>query len=103
NLQDIGALQLRTAERGFSQFLFILLRRVGCDPGFCLDAEGGFLRGVVEVHGRSFFLSFRGARRANPESRSKLQDSGSAPDGASRNDAYAAFFLRMRSISASSQ
>ena len=88
DLEDVGALQLRAAERGFSQLLLILLRRVGRDPGARLAAEGCLLRGVVEVHGRSFFLSFRGARSANPESRSNnCGILGSAPDGASRNDA----------------
>src|SRR5213596_2215339 len=50
HFEDIGAPELRAAERSLFQLLLILPRRVGSDPGFCLGAERGFLRGVIEVH-----------------------------------------------------
>src|SRR5713226_7572924 len=50
DFEDVGALELGSAERGFAQLLLILLRRVGTDPRLGLGTERGFLRGVIEVH-----------------------------------------------------
>ena len=107
DLEDVGALELGAAERGFAQFLLILLRRVGRDPGFGLGAERGFLRGVVEVHARRPCSSFRMGRASqmirNPRMFSGLGIWVRASRDPSDGHYYAAFLLRMRSISASSQ
>jgi hypothetical protein len=42
-----------------------LLRRIRRDPGFCLGAERGFLRGVIEVHEARPCPSFRTIRLAD--------------------------------------
>ena len=52
DFEDVGALELGAAERGFAQILLILLGRIRRDPGPRLAAERGLLRGVVEVHSR---------------------------------------------------
>src|SRR2546421_7513519 len=78
DLKNVRALELGAAKRGFAQLFFILLGRVRRDPGLCLGAERGLLRGVIEIH------SF-------------------CPCALSLLVNYAALRLRMRSISASSQ
>src|SRR6267378_4858266 len=70
DIHDFGLLQPDPAERGFGKLRLEFLRCVGADPLAGLGAERGFLRGIIEIHGGFLFLSFRGARSANPESRS---------------------------------
>jgi hypothetical protein len=48
--QNIRTLELNAAERSLLQLVFILLGRMGRDPGFRLGAERGLLRGVIEIH-----------------------------------------------------
>src|SRR5579862_2120334 len=66
DLQHVGALEPGAAERGFAQLLFILLRRIRRDPGARLGAEGGFLRGVVEVHREPLLCVIPGLAKHEP-------------------------------------
>ena len=93
----------------FAQFVLILLRRVGVDPGPGLGAERGFLRGVVEVHGRGPSTSWSSsaggvAQRTavDPIRSCSVDGPGSMlriARGLTITNVQAAFFLRMRSIS----
>src|SRR5437763_17027942 len=78
DLQQVRALDLGAAERGLSKVLFVLLGRIGADPGARLGAERGFLRGVVEVHSLLSLLVIPGwSEGPDPESGSYLsRDSG---------------------------
>src|SRR5579863_799672 len=76
HLQNVGVLELGAAERGFLELLLILLRCVGSDPGLCLGAERGFLRGVVEIHGW-LFLSRYAPRMLRAPRKRRAADPGS--------------------------
>src|SRR4051812_46137080 len=52
DVDDLFLLESDTAERGFRKLRLIFFRRVGLDPFAGEATEFGFLRGVVEVHGR---------------------------------------------------
>jgi len=51
DLDDVLIAQLDAPERRLRELGLQLLRRVGVDPLAALAAEGGFLRGIIEVHG----------------------------------------------------
>ena len=75
HFQDVGALERAAAERGFFQFILILLGRVGRDPGLRLGTERGFLRGVIEIHVFNPCSSFRTIRVADRSGIQKLLSS----------------------------